>query len=1334
MAKDDAALKDQATEIEDILKDGKKKPLNFALMKAKEGVVLKAHHLKSAEVMLREAKAAGGMPAISCQGVLNVVGKVMELRVDVEDAPRNLPKLAKKHFANLGVLCKVVMILPGGVTVDGDAEDDEVGETEAEDPDAGLKAELAERLKALIPEVRHAAAQGMAGAERLGKAVQAAAVELGQGAHDRARGLIEAIETELRANAPDTSALRDSLVSAFNALSGKIDAFVEGAEAGIAGKARQVVAMFRTELDGDLKKAGAALAMLRKMVGGAISPSGDGEGGGGGAPVLPTGGGGTKPAPTTGGGVLSDVAAAVGGLADKVADVVAEVVEDLTTPPEEQATRNALDLLGLSRAERDKVMEDLKKDPKAVEKLKKTRMADAGVPADRQAALLKLSETSPKAFAEALKTLGAMEAGGKIDTTPAEMQKALEAMEAARKDVAARRKEMDAAAKALAASRASYGEAGGKVTTAKAVADKAAQDVADLKARVGDPSRLTPEQRLAFGTEARRLMSANETAKAELEKAIEAQKQASMDYAAASEKHTKAGETSEKADRALADAQKKSDAGAGKKALLDALSFGPLSATGRMSDEDKARFAAAFAKDPKVANGALGIAATAKDPGAVARNVGMVAGRAADGFADAEGNKLDLPEADRVKMAENALRMGGEMGDGYFQGFDEYLKSGKQLLPDPQGGLEGPLADPKAEARRLNKVSLDRTRALGAAALKDDGTVDFGTDKARAAMDHMMFHPGSLKTFTPQMTLKMDETRALFTNAATKDRAQQTIQDTRLPAETAPGRKAAVTLVSGTTGKDKGAVTDNDAKASVLSAMMTPLSQGPVGSCFSTATVRAVRETDPLRAMGEYSRLATTGQYTDQGGDVFPANTRLPEGENPLMRSWEYSVATAAAEEAASEERTKLRAGLMGGGTPPGSDLTGLKGIVGDFKWNDKNAFGRIIPGVEAKLRSAMARDLKFDYNAGPQVGGPLGGGGDGHSTDGAYEIVYKGKPLTTEADFMAAIKAIALAATGETEATDTGKAIVAHVGTPAFRDAVLNSGGSTKYTPWKLATGGFEWQTLKTLNGGNPQITGIQGDNAAGKPEGERTVEVISAMLGAQATMGGRDMSMVSTRGTKANHAFNTLPNHPSLDKIKDPGSAQKIKDTLVDPGKAMALKKLPAEQAAKVFEDQIRAAMEGKPDGERDLLVAALKNRPTVEMTPAEIKAKIATELAAWRDVAAERRLDAALHEANKEQVAKGLPPFGPDIKAANMQSFKDMVENEIKGEADVALMKELQPPEIVIADSNWGGPENQVFFVAAPNPVTGELTMWKKTMPGATMVPLGKNWADADWYKVQ
>lgn len=1349
---------DPAKEIQDMMIAAKKSPHYFVMMKSKDGVAIEAHKTKKPESLIPGCKAKGGMSGFMVSGVMTADAKFFYMQSAVDDVPASLPRLARKYFKEIGVKARVEITLPGGGKLGDGEEGDETGtgdetarqedmvETVTE-PEAGPdpRADLTARLKTLVPQVKAAVDQSLAGAEKLATAIKAAAGEIASGGVDRAGALLDAIEKGLAnlgtSASADPDKLRAELQREFDGLSANLQKVLqEGTGPGIA-KVKAVAQMFTTELAGDLKKAGQALTVLKQLVTAEL------------AKLTPATQGGPGPMDRLGEAVggafdklkemaegvtaqvsekVEEVKQTIGDIAQTVTDAVGDGLESLATEAGLQDELAMLRKLGVPRDERAKLLEEWKADPAKIKAYEKKLMDDAKVPEDRRASLEKLREDNPVAFAASLTTLGEI---GDTDTSPAALQKALEDAEAARNALTAKTAALAKAQEALATATGTTQAATQVTAQAQQNAQAAAAAVADLISRIGDPTKLTPEQRRQFDTERVAVINANENAKKALAAAQAAEKKAREDEAAAKAKADTATTERDLAKGVVDQTAAAQEKGEARKGLLDAIQFGPLSpdAKPKLADADKAALAGVYAKDSGLARQAGDLLRDAKDPGALARGAASVAGKFADGFADQNGNKLDLPEDQRREMAANALRMGAARGEDYFTGFDEYMKSGKQLQPDPYGGMSAPLSGDD-ETQRKNAIALGRSRGMAAAAVKPDGTVDFDSPEAKGAMDHMLFHPGSLNSYTPQMTAKMEETQKLFSDPATKDQANDTIRDTNLPPVGEAHRDAALTLVAGTTGKDKGAVTDTDAKAAVLGAMMTPLSQGPVGSCFSTAPVRAIRETDPLRAMGEYSKIASTGEYTANDGSSYPANTNLPKGENPLMRSWEYSVATAAAEETASIERNNLRGGLFDAGGP-GKSLKDIKAIVGDAAWNNTvDPVKGIVPGVGQKLRTAVATELKFEYNAGPPVGGPTGGGGDGRSTDGGYEIRYKGTALKSEAEFTDAIKSIALEASGFAEGTTEGDEIVALVTSQDFIDSVKARGGATDYLPWELPGGGFEWQTRKALDGGAPDLFDMAPANVGPPPptEAERTEAVIKGLLDKHGAMP-TDLSLISTRGTDANHAFNALPNHPSMDKIRDPDRDQKINDELIQPGRDIAAKKLPVAQAVRMYEDQLKAFMKGRPTEDRALIIDALKRRPTVEMTPGELKKKVTDELAAWRDDSARRRLDVWFTEENARLKADSQPEMAPGEKAGYLQWFKDDNEAELKKQMDTRLIKELAPPEVVLADSNWGGPEGQVYFVAAPDPSTGELKIWEKTMPAGTMTPLGKNWAEANWYEI-
>lgn len=1370
--------KAEAAELTKLITKMRKKEHNFALTLGKEGgVVLAADPKKAASVMWREAKANGGT-AKGCMGVATVEGKVIQFRPEGGDEPpKALYVGTKKYLKDLGLSFKVAFVLGDGSVIGDPLDDEDDAEPATVDPApndatpdaanadsndyADRIATVKDQIKALAPRVGALAQAGNPAAAKLTAALKSAIASLNAGEVEQAQKLVEKLPSVLDrlegatpvtpampGGAPtgDTDAIRQKLETAFGPIAQNLDTLKDQAGDKIANKADQISTMFWQVMDaGDWKKAANLIKMAKMFADKEMSAQAKKA---------------TEPEIEPASGVLSGIKDAMGDLADAVGDVVdtvTDVVENVAdavsdavdgaidaaddfidSMTEDGRKKLELQALGFSESDQDRIVAELSNNPNAMRDAKAALVDGMTITPDQKTALksiaggnartfealVKLAQADPTSFAAATETMKKLDAGGPLDVTPAGIQATRDARAAAHAEEKAATIAVQNAKNAIDALNAGPAQGSGWETAQTAAAD-AQTAWAEFNAALPEPNEMTETQRneaMLRGIQLDQLRKEAAAALVEAEKADKAAAAQALIEAQAAQQKAKADQAAQLETLKVQDA---------KRGMLDALTFGRLSpnAKPQIPAEDKAKFLDVFSKDGQLARNALDLAAHSPDPSVIAQNAGFVADKMLDGFAAPSGDKLDLPEADMRTMATNALRLGATQGQEYFDGFATYLDSGAQLQPDPHGGMSKPLDDHAQERQRKNKIALSRTQAMSSAVIGQDGAVSFDTPKAKQAMDHMMFHPGSLTNFTPHMTDKMTEVKSLFANEATKEDAQRVIDATALPAPDAAGRVGALKIFAGTSGKDPGAVTDADAKASVIAAMMTPLSQGPVGSCFSTAPVRGIRETDPMRAMDEFSKLATTGMYTTPDGKTYPANVNPPKGENPLMRSWEYSVATAAAEMATSREHKKLSGALKKPET-----FSGIKDAIPLTEWNSSTNpdTGLVVPGVSAKLRKAITQQLKFEYNAGPEVGA-VGGGGDGSSTDGGYQVTYKGAALASEADFMAAMRDIALTATGYSATSDEGKAVVAVIEDPKFADTILNAYSTAdpkkkrkdRIAPWNMAGGGFEDQTERVLQGGTPSINKILPKSGLPSTRSGRTEKVIGSILNLGSTKP-TDMKLISTRGDNANHAFNALPGHPSQDKIRDPDSDAKIKRELIDPGKALASTKLPTDQAARMYDDQLRALLAGADADMRDILADAFKRRPIEPMTPGELKAKVETELAAYRAAEAQRRA--------KNWIAANRPSADAKLQKRVLDFFVAQVDKGTSGDIQAALMQALPVPEVVIADTNWGGPEGQTFFVAAPDPVTGDLVMWKKDAFTGRMTPAGQNWEDSNWYEVK
>lgn len=70
-------------------------------------------------------------------------------------------------------------------------------------------------------------------------------------------------------------------------------------------------------------------------------------------------------------------------------------------------------------------------------------------------------------------------------------------------------------------------------------------------------------------------------------------------------------------------------------------------------------------------------------------------------------------------------------------------------------------------------------------------------------------------------------------------------------------------------------------------------------------------------------------------------------------------------------------------------------------------------------------------------------------------------------------------------------------------------------------------------------------------------------------------------------------------------------------------------------------------------------------------------------------------------------------------------------VKGALQGTLASGLSDPQVVLADTNWGGGEDHTFFVVAPDPISGKPMLWQRTdPPGSMQLAPSKDWIDREW----
>ncbi|MEO0402589.1 MAG: hypothetical protein AAF214_09470, partial [Pseudomonadota bacterium] len=232
----------------------------------------------------------------------------------------------------------------------------------------------------------------------------------------------------------------------------------------------------------------------------------------------------------------------------------------------------------------------------------------------------------------------------------------------------------------------------------------------------------------------------------------------------------------------------------------------------------------------------------------------------------------------------------------------------------------------------------------------------------------------------------------------------------------------------------------------------------------------------------------------------------------------------------------------------------------------------------------------------------------------------------------------------------------------------------------------------------------------------GDRAVKVLKSLGG----LSDERMTMVGTRGM---HSFNALPPEGDYKTLMTGDVDANITSMLVEPGRKMATEKLTKERAVYLYDKQMEAAASSiGSDSEKDLIRAAFGDRPTTEMTPAELNTHISSKLDAAKTAIANRK-------ATKWQANQTTPPT-PEELQKKKDAVKADYDSYLTGKLQDTLIRELGAPEFVVADSNWGDAKDHNLFVIAPDPLTGEPRMWQKSILTGSMNMMDDDWLKAEW----
>jgi hypothetical protein len=454
-------------------------------------------------------------------------------------------------------------------------------------------------------------------------------------------------------------------------------------------------------------------------------------------------------------------------------------------------------------------------------------------------------------------------------------------------------------------------------------------------------------------------------------------------------------------------------------------------------------------------------------------------------------------------------------------------------------------------------------------------------------------------------------------------------------------------------------------------------------------------------------------------------------------------MTTMAARADNSRQKKQLNEGLFGGNYAGQLAADSLDRIGdGDPTW----------PGKKQTIINKLNQGLSFTYD--PTIEQPVGA--DGSSSKGGFvlnrrEANISGQitetKIANEGDFTFQIQQILKDAMGVTDwGSPDGQNILNVINRPTFLTSVskaYKSGG-----PWKLPSGGLPIDAEKLLTG-NTLIQKDMCTPVATDAPDVKTKAILSGMVEKVVPSGTGAVPPMAPVTVSGVHEMNALPdNMKALKGANATETAQKIADFEQSAG-SKATADLDTDRAGYLYDEMLDAMIANADGLLKNRLEAARNNRPVGPIKAAAVKALIkqkADEFAAEQTNAAVGGFKISnVYDAMMDKLiatAKGGRKLA--LEAARKEKPADTVDTPAKVEAlvkskaakvdaglnDDVLLRQLKCPEIVVVDSNWGGPADQTFFVVAPSPDDGKLVLWRKTVPGNKYSRAEGEWLNNKW----
>ena len=720
------------------------------------------------------------------------------------------------------------------------------------------------------------------------------------------------------------------------------------------------------------------------------------------------------------------------------------------------------------------------------------------------------------------------------------------------------------------------------------------------------------------------------------------------------------------------------------------------------------QFQAAFDRNPELAAQALEVACDVPDPTALANGIAALCDRVNEGFLIQGGARkgMVLPGNAPMMYGKAAMEVGAHYGGTYFDDLIAYTTSGRMAGPGFGAPNEG------------ETPGHLRSRSFADALLGEDGAIVLTPEALKPLRDDLRFHPSSLFRMNDQppsretgLHIERTLTQLADPDSTVAADISATLQAVEAPA---PG-SAGATLIRNSLGLGADDPIDKaTTQKAILTTLMSPVYQGKVGSCFSTAPVIGLREQDPAAFVEKIAEIVQKGTLTVKDSDppiTVPAVTKVPPDDtgDPLLRSLEYSVAAAGAVMEGSRQREKLgEAGKL-------AVTNILNGLMPGGQHADHSA---VLDPIADEIAEEMNKLVTFDYVPDADVLDQVGGG-DGRSTQGRFVLQEIGDDGLTEINDVGSYIALFKKVAGSIVTEDKIDPKIVAEFDEAVDEYLGEILGAHRRKPWDIEPGDTSDGPLQVLYGGDASAPSITDGLPPAPDRGARSAQVLGCVVGAVGDAGGKR----ETFGIAGKHAFTVLTD-TEMFKTINTGDADdlgdRIEEHLIDPGKVIAATPVPVARAAKLFEQRVKASIDptSADPKRKQLFDEAIRLAPRADITPSDLSDLI--------DTAIEPLLQ--LRATQLENGGDTLPDV-PDASGA-VQDRADAMKSGVQNATKAALIKDLAPPEIVLADANWGGEDGHDFFVMTTDPVSGAFDLWIRTEPSGKMSPVRAEYIEGDW----